>query len=218
MKSVKKKKTKSIFRIINDEIHLWLGLISGIIVFIVSITGCFYAFEREIKDAIEPWRFVEQENKLFVPPSVLIDTAAVYMPNYTPTGLTYANKNGAAAVGYSYMVDNKPNFSVVFMNPYSGKFIKKQHTMGANEFDFFTFIINGHKSLWLPEKIGRPIVGIGTLLFIVLLISGIVMWWPKRWNKANLNKSFKIKWKASFKRVNYDLHNVLGFYKIDCSK
>lgn len=214
MKSVKKKKTKSIFRIINDEIHLWLGLISGIIVFIVSITGCFYAFEREIKDAIEPWRFVEQENKLFVPPSVLIDTAAVYMPNYTPTGLTYANKNGAAAVGYSYMVDNKPNFSVVFMNPYSGKFIKKQHTMGANEFDFFTFIINGHKSLWLPEKIGRPIVGIGTLLFIVLLISGIVMWWPKRWNKANLNKSFKIKWKASFKRVNYDLHNVLGFYSL----
>ncbi|MEJ4087351.1 PepSY-associated TM helix domain-containing protein [Galbibacter orientalis] len=86
MKSVKKKKTKSIFRIINDEIHLWLGLISGIIVFIVSITGCFYAFEREIKDAIEPWRFVEQENKLFVPPSVLIDTAAVYMDLLYLTG------------------------------------------------------------------------------------------------------------------------------------
>ena len=40
------------------------------------------------------------------------------------------------------------------------------------------------------------------------------MWWPKRWNKANRNKSFKIKWGGKLKRVNYDLHNVLGFYSL----
>jgi uncharacterized iron-regulated membrane protein len=38
------------------------------------------------------------------------------------------------------------------------------------------------------------------------------MWWPKNLKKANADKSFKVKWKASFKRLNYDLHNVLGFY------
>lgn len=38
------------------------------------------------------------------------------------------------------------------------------------------------------------------------------MWWPKNLKKSNFDKSFKIKWGASFKRVNYDLHNVFGFY------
>ena len=38
------------------------------------------------------------------------------------------------------------------------------------------------------------------------------MWWPKKWSKTNINKSFKVKWKAGFKRVVYDLHNVSGFY------
>ncbi|WP_067144632.1 PepSY-associated TM helix domain-containing protein [Pseudotamlana agarivorans] len=210
----KKQKNPSKLRRLNDWLHLWLGLISGIVVFIVSITGCFYAFQQEIKDVLEPWRFVEVQNKTFVPPSQLLDTAAVYMPNAKPTGLTYANVDGAAAVGFGGMENGKRTFSVVFMNPYTGEFLKKQQTMGGSEFDFFRFIINGHRALWLPYNIGRPIVGVCTLVFLLLLITGLVMWWPKNWKKRNRDKSFKIKWKAKFKRLNYDLHNVLGFYSL----
>ena len=48
---------------------------------------------------------------------------------------------------------------------------------------------------------------------MVLLITGLIMWWPKKLKKkAHVDQSFKIKWKATFKRLNYDLHNVLGFY------
>jgi uncharacterized iron-regulated membrane protein len=36
----------------------------------------------------------------------------------------------------------------------------------------------------------------------------------RNWSKANRDKSFKIKWRARFKRLNYDLHNVLGFYML----
>jgi uncharacterized iron-regulated membrane protein len=31
------------------NVHLILGLASGIIVFIIAITGCFYAFQEEIQ-------------------------------------------------------------------------------------------------------------------------------------------------------------------------
>lgn len=215
MKSKKKKKAnKSAFRRLNDWLHLWLGLISGIIVFIVSITGCFYAFQQEIKDALEPWRFVEVQDKAFVPPSQLIDTAKVYMPGVKPTGLTYSNEEGAAAVGFNSFEDGERNFTAVFMNPYTGEFIKKQQMLGGGDFDFFRFVIDGHRALWLPYEIGRPIVGVATLIFVFLLISGLIMWWPKNLKKANLRKSFKIKWNGSFKRVNYDLHNVVGFYSL----
>lgn len=212
--SQKKKSKKSRFRRINDWLHLWLGLSSGVVVFIVSITGCFYAFQQEIKDALEPWRFVEARDEAFVPPSVLLKTAEEHMPGQEPTGLTYSNREGAAAVGYHTFEDGKEAFSVVFINPYTGAFIKKLQTEGSGEFDFFHFILDGHRALWLPYKIGRPIVGIATLIFIILLISGLVMWWPKKWNTSAFKKSFKIRWNAKFKRVNYDLHNVLGFYTI----
>ncbi len=208
------KKGASKFRQVNDWLHLWLGLISGIIVFIVSITGCIYVFQQDIKDALEPWRFVEVQNKAFVPPSYLVDTAQKYMPNVEPTGLTYSNAEGAAAVGFNYKENGKRAFNAVFMNPYTGEFIRNQKTVGEGSFNFFRFIIDGHRALWLPYEIGRPIVGIGTLIFVVLLITGLIMWWPKKWTKANKDRSFRIKWKASFKRVNYDLHNVLGFYSL----
>src|SRR5699024_1755138 len=45
-------------------------------------------------------------------------------------------------------------------------------------------------------------------------ITGLIWWYPKKWNKTAKEKSFKIKWGASFKRVNLDLHNVLGFYSL----
>ncbi|SJN47774.1 PepSY domain-containing protein [Sphingobacterium sp. JB170] len=209
-----KKKNKGLFRRISDWLHLWLGLSSGAIVFIVSITGCFYAFQQEIKDALEPWRFVQVQSGGFVPPSLLLDTASKYMPDARPTGLTYSNEQGAAAIGYSGMENGKRTFSVVFMDPYTGSFLKKQQTIGTGEFDFFRFIIDGHRALWLPYEIGRPIVGVATLIFLALLITGMIMWWPKKWNRTARGKSFKIKWSGRFKRLNYDLHNVLGFYSL----
>lgn len=211
---MKSKKKKSALRRFNDWAHLWLGLISGIVVLIVSLTGCIYVFQQDIKDAMEPWRFVEAQDQEFVPPSILLDTAQKYMPGKKGTGLTYSNEEGAAAVGFSSFENGKRSFSVVFMNPYTGEFLKKQQTIGNGEFDFFRFIIDGHRALWLPYSIGRPIVGVSTIIFVILLITGIIMWWPKNFKKSEMRKSFKIKWNGSFKRVNYDLHNVLGFYSL----
>lgn len=210
----KKDKKKGPLRRFNDWLHLWLGLTSGIIVFIVSLTGCIYVFQQDIKDALEPWRFVEAQDRPYVPPSQLLDTAQRYMPGATPTGLTYSNSEGAAAVGFSSFEEGQRSFTAVFMNPYTGEFLQKQQTIGDGEFDFFRFIIDGHRALWLPYEIGRPVVGVGTLVFLVLLVTGLVMWWPKNLKKSSLQKGFSIRWGGSFKRVNYDLHNVVGFYSL----
>lgn len=193
-------------------LHLWLGLVSGIVVFIVCITGAIYVFQQDIKDVLEPWRFVDVQNTAFVPPSVLLDTANTYVSNHRATGLTYAGKTGAAAVGYEYKEHGIEHFTAIFMNPYTGAFIRAESTIGDGGFDFFRFIIQGHRSLWLPPEIGRPIVGYSTLIFVVLLLTGLVLWWPKKYKKAQLKRALKVKWTAKFKRLNYDLHNVLGFY------
>jgi len=105
-------------------------------------------------------------------------------------------------------------FRSVYMNPYTGAILHVKSTSRTESPDFFRFMLNGHRALWLPYEIGRPIVGVGVLVFVVLLITGIVLWWPAKWIKSMRDKSFKIKWDASFKRINYDMHNVLGFYSM----
>jgi uncharacterized iron-regulated membrane protein len=64
----------------------------------------------------------------------------------------------------------------------------------------------------MPSEIGRPVINYSTLIFFITLITGLILWWPKKWTKAMRKQSFSVKWDAKVKRLNYDLHNVFGFY------
>ena len=198
------------FKPINAWLHLWLGLASGLVVVIVSITGCILAFEQEIKSITQPYLSIEQTaGKTFLPPSFLIPLAEKSLEGKKATGILYPGPDKSAIVS-SFTRKPKRSFQQVFIDPYTGKVLAvKGDSEGP---DFFRFILEGHFNLWLPRDIGQPIVSYATVIFVVLLITGIVLWWPKKWNKTNRDKSFKIKWSAKWKRVNYDLHNVPGFY------
>ncbi len=197
------------------QIHLWLGLASGIIVCIVSITGCIYVFQEEIRAMTESWRFVKEQPNSYLVPSQLIAIAEKKLEGKKATSLTYTKPNEAAVVGQFDRKKRGSKFTSVYINPYTGEVLKVKSIArgeGEGDFDFFRFILNGHRALWMPYDMGRPIVGVAVLIFVILLISGMILWWPKKWNKANRDKSFKVKWDGTFKRVNYDLHNVWGFY------
>ncbi|GAB3976287.1 PepSY-associated TM helix domain-containing protein [Spirosoma terrae] len=187
------------------KVHLWLGLSSGLIVFVISITGCILAFEQEIKNATEPYRFIQPPaNGKLLPPSVLKAKAETALPGKTANGVLYEEYGRSATVGF-YNLD--PEFYyVVYINPYTAEILK----VWDEDDDFFHFILHGHYYLWLPEKIGQPVVASATLVFLTLLISGLVLWWPK--NKGAAKQRFSIKWSAAWRRKNYDLHNVMGFY------
>src|SRR5690606_12189087 len=58
----------------------------------------------------------------------------------------------------------------------------------------------------------HPVVAYSTLIFIIVMISGLVLWWPKKWKGKRLRRSFWPKWSVKWKRLNYDLHNIIGFY------
>ena len=62
------------------KIHLWLGLSSGLLVFIIAITGCIYAFQAEIQELTQPYRFVEHQQRPVLPPSKLKAIAENELP------------------------------------------------------------------------------------------------------------------------------------------
>jgi len=184
-------------------IHRWLGFISGLVVFIVSITGCIFCFQDEIQDAIHNYRKVEVRNAPYLPPSTLKAIALKDHPKATANYIYYYGTDRPAAILANF---NKDEFSYVYLNPYNGKVL---HTENAQA-NFFTVVEYIHLYLLLPPKIGGMIVGVSVIIFLVLMITGIILWWPRR--KSDRKRSFNIKWNGRWRRVNYDLHNVLGFY------
>jgi uncharacterized iron-regulated membrane protein len=215
------KKGKSWPKKLNAWLHLWLGLGSGLIVFIVSITGCIFVFQKDIteithKDMI----FVKPQSTPMLAPSVLQAKAQAAIGKDKPISyMTFYREPDRAWEFMVYKPGNDKAITVfgavdyygsVFVNPYTGA------VTGIHDYkhDFFVIVKYLHWSLLLHHPIGEQIVGWSTLIFVILLITGLILWWPKKWTKATREQSFKVKWSAKFKRVNYDLHNVLGFYSM----
>jgi uncharacterized iron-regulated membrane protein len=188
------------------NIHLWLGLSSGIIVFIIAITGCLYAFQQEIQDYTETYRFVEKQDAPFLLPSQLQQIAKKELPGKLLHAVKYNGKEKSVeAIFYHYQPDY---YYAVYINPYNGNVLQ---TVDLNT-GFFRFVLDGHFYLWLPHEIGQVVIASATLIFLVMLITGLILWYPK--NKKAAEQRFWFKWKKGmkWKRKNYDYHNITGFY------
>ena len=188
------------------KLHLWLGLASGLVVFILALTGCLYAFKDEIQNATQPFRRVEAQELPFLPPSKLESIARKHLPDKLLHAVKY---NGPAKAAEAIFYHYEPTYYyVIFMNPYTGDVLRVKDM----EAGFFHFILDGHFYLWLPPAIGQPVVASATLIFVIMLITGLMLWYPK--NAAARKQRFWFRWKpgAQWKRKNYDAHNIAGFY------
>lgn len=186
------------------KIHLWLGLISGSVVFVVALTGAIYAFQEEIQYASQEYRFTDSDPKGHLAPSELIRIADKANPGKDVHAVMYHKKGYSAKVVYYNFANGYYDF--VYLNPNSGEVLEVHDVRNS----FFGFILEGHFYLWLPPQIGQPIVAISCLIFLLMLITGLILWWPK--NKKNRLQKLTIRWDARWRRKNYDLHSVLGFY------
>ncbi|MEI6950146.1 PepSY-associated TM helix domain-containing protein [Paraflavisolibacter sp. H34] len=187
-------------------LHLWGGLASGLVILIVALTGALYAFQPELTEAFQPYLHVEQRNASFLPVSSLKSLAEKELPGKKVSRISYAGADHSVAVSFN---NKKKGYNYnVYLDPYTGTVLKVKDM----DRDFFRQVLHGHMHLWLPDPVGKTIVIWATLLFGLIIITGIIMWWPQKWSKATRRQSFSVKWDASPKRLNYDLHNVFGFY------
>ena len=208
------------FKEITLFLHRWLGIITGLVVIILSITGCLYVFHQEISGWVRHDTFHADSipaNQQTLPIKDLQTKAADALNTSSlPYGLTTykdPQRNWSAMLykggqeSWTYF-GSMEVYKTAYINPYTGKI----EGIVNEKKDFFQIVKGIHWSLLLATPIGQPIIVWSTVIFIVLLISGLILWWPKKWNRAGKQKSFKIKWGSTWRRVNYDLHNVLGFY------
>lgn len=189
-------------------VHLWPSLVSAVLLVFVCFTGTIIVYADEIMElSAGKSRYVEQVGKEKLDPLVLMQKVKEMYPDRRNPGyiVSYKDPHRATRIN-SY--EPKAGLRMIYMDPYTGEVLKNDPTI-----HFFYVTAHLHSQLLLHEP-GFWIVAVATIIFLIELITGLILWWPAKWNKHNRDASFKIKWKAKFKRLNYDLHNVMGFYAL----
>lgn len=200
------------------KLHLWLGLSVGIIVFIVSLTGTLYVFKDEIQNSLrKEAMYVQKPSASPLSITVLKEKVSLELNEKYPLSAVEISLDKNRSYRFSYYEKNKKGWNyfeevkinkLVYVDQYSGKILAVYN----EKYSFFTILKFIHWSLLLNSEWGKYVVGIPTVLFIFMLITGIILWWPK--NKKARKGRFWFSWEnvKTWKRKNYDLHNVLGFY------
>lgn len=209
------KSNVSILKKLIGKIHLWGGLVSGIVVFIVSITGCLFVFEQEIREFTQKeYRFVVPENSPKASLSLITLNLAKAFPDKKIEQVRFFSDPSRAVI--AKLVDSKsitkakkeeaePQKATYFLHPNSGELISKKDF----EHDFMHTVQEIHTSLLLGET-GKWIIKANVVIFLIMLLSGLYMWWPNKKNQRKM--AFRLNLKGKTQIINYSIHNVLGFY------
>lgn len=183
------------------QVHRWLGIITGLVVFLVSLSGCIYVFEEELRNTFQSEYLYVQPNNTRKPVDELLAHVHAAYPHETITQLRFKEQASAAFIVITQ------SEKAISLNPYTGNIVGVRNL----KTDFLTLTIEFHETLFLGD-IGKEIVKWNVLIFFFLCITGLILWWPKQ--KRFLRQALTIKWNTKFKRVNWDLHSVLGFYAL----
>jgi uncharacterized iron-regulated membrane protein len=187
-------------------IHLWLGLLSGLVVFIISITGAVLSFESEISDLVYSYRKVAVQKG--VPILSISRIKEKVQPHLNEIqSIAFLGNDKSIEVREIIESEGKQINNYVNLNPYSGEILKVR----LNEPTFFDYVLNLHMNLLFGE-VGAEIVKYVTLIFLLMLISGIYLWWPKKKKGIKQRVSFDWKSNTKWRRKNFDLHSIVGFY------
>lgn len=206
------KKNGYSFRKFINDVHLWLGIASALVLFIVCLTGTIYTFKSEIEKALEPEKYSLNANDV---KDYDVDRLAQFVSTTSGSKVQRFTVSQDPLEPVIFVVAAKEKGKrgeTLLVDPYNQVILG--NTKGPAS-EFFMTVFKLHRWLLLDSSIGRPIVGWATIIFVILSISGLILWLPKKirgWK--SFKPGFKVKFNAKWKRVNHDLHNTLGFYSL----
>ncbi|HRD56841.1 MAG TPA: PepSY-associated TM helix domain-containing protein [Ferruginibacter sp.] len=208
-----------------NDIHLWLGLSSGLVLIVVCFSGTVYVFNTELTEWAAPHLYkvetVSGKSRMpadsffskvektsvgkVISVSIPADLERTYQFNVKKKG-----DDSRGGIGY-------------FVNPYTGEITGTSKEKNGTK-EFMSTMFSLHRWLLLDKieqpifksisnrELGSMISGWATIIFTLGCITGMVIWFPQKvkyWRQG-----VKIKWNAGWKRLNHDLHNTLAFYAL----
>lgn len=198
---------RKIFR----NIHLWLSVPFGILITLICFSSAALVFEKEVMELCHrELYFVKKVEAAPLPMEQLMTKVAATLPD--SVSVTGVNISSDPERAYQVTL-SKPRRASMYVDQYTGEITGKYERA-----PFFNFMFRMHR--WLLDSMkqdggifwGKMIVGTSTLMFVFVLISGVVVWWPR--TRKALKNSLKIVANKGWRRFWYDLHVAGGMYAL----
>lgn len=183
------------------QVHLWIGVIIGIYVIAICLSGCVLVFEQ---DLLNDRPLLAQAATHAAPDWERL--AKVAMSANPGATLSFIDMRSANRRIVPVGLKKGDETLVVYTDSYTGRVItqevlERKHWLVESALALHTELALGGSGA-IADGIG------GALLFVMALI-GMVLWWPgvRSWKRA-----LKINWRAPWARFNFDVHRAFGFW------
>lgn len=196
------------------QVHMWVGLVLGVLFVAVSLSGSILVYDDKLTEWMQPSpQAVTGGQRL---PLIFLANAgrsAVQAPDDAPVQVLLPPEPGEAAMvrveGKSSAVPaslEAPVNLLVYIDPPSGQVLEVRRD---GRLPVFQWLHQFHGSLKLGREFGRPLVGWLGVGMVLLGVTGIVLWWPRRgqWKYAFLVRST-----ATGLRFHRELHAAAGIW------
>ena len=188
--------------------HLICGVVAGVVVLIMSVTGVALTYEKQMLEWADrgAWTAPSLVGARHLPPETLLAKAAAAQPGLAPTGFTL--RAPAAAPATVTFQGNKS----LLIDPYTGTIVGEPPAGLRN---FFRTMTVWHRYLALDgtsRATGRAITGAANLGFLFIVLSGIYLWFPRVWTWLQFKNVLWFRGGLPGKARDFNWHNVIGFW------
>ncbi len=192
-------------------IHLAAGLVAGLLIALMSLTGATLAFEKELVAWAE-----REVRRVAVPsdatPRLSVDELLQRLRDQHPELLVSAvtvEADPAAAVAFTLGREG-----TLYADPYTGALRRPATRRMAA---FMGTMTDWHRWLALKEgarATGKVLNGTANLMFLSLCITGLALWWPRNWTRRGLRALLRVNLRLKGRARDWNWHNALGFWTL----
>jgi uncharacterized iron-regulated membrane protein len=180
--------------------HLYVGLTIAVVLLLVAASGAALVFEENIDRALHPGLSYVTPGGATLKVQALIAKVALAYPDVRITGVSFPEAPGVS-LSFSARSQSLGPLAV-YVNQYTGD-VLGYRTAEERERGLARRIHLLHTRLF-GGQIGEWLVGTVTALTLLMAVTGLCLWWPR--------KIVAITRGRSWRRTNFDLHNVFGLY------
>jgi len=195
------------FRKIIFWIHLPVGILSGLVVLMMSLTGLILTYEWQL----EEWSFrnyisagTRDGRPLAV--GMLLDNLAQVEPEVSVGSVIIRadpREPAAVSVGAGRLL---------FLDRYSGQVLGDNNSAVRR---LLRKVRSIHRWFGLEgqyQVAGRTFTAVANLGFFFLIVSGVYLWWPRGCTRAAIRNATWFRRGLTSKARDFNWHNVIGFW------
>lgn len=195
------------FRIVLFWAHLVAGVTGAVVIFIMCVTGAILSFEKNIIE------FAERDQQRVaavagerLPVSRILASAQQARPNAKSSSITISSDPASSAT-VSLGRDGR-----LFIDPYTGAVLGEGNAALRGFFSTTTALhrwlaLEGDGRAW-----GKAVTGFFNAMFLVLALTGLYIWMPRRLSLRNLRPVLWFRKTQTGRARDFNWHNVTGFW------